>query len=334
MTMGDSTLERLDPPKLIGNVTQCAPRNIVTPYIKPCPVAVGSKILVTRGKVTRSTQIKDAMELLTNARVLEHMMRGSHPHGIKLLPGDGNSLNVNATKISTGIEVYYRHPQRFIKWWGKAVGQVEGGGCRAMKKHSPKPQVLDRLDYSLPDPKHKWQNSGWEFALRVKTYGVSICVHFVRSQAVKKAEELPVIGLDVGGVHGPVFEEWRLYVVAYHQLRLQTRRALGDATNLLTFRSLITHGNAQHWAAVNEWVYEDGDAQPDVDAAPRPCIGEIMQRPLELCSWNDRESLPPVGKEYQQGYQRVNDRLPKGRQRLHRAAEYWRGIDGQARNNP
>ncbi|KAJ9511184.1 hypothetical protein QJQ45_013260 [Haematococcus lacustris] len=62
-------------------------------------------------------------------------------------------------------------------------------------------------------------------------------------------------------------------------------------------------------------------------------IGESTQRPLELCSWKDREALPPVGKEYQQGYKRVNDRLPKVRQRLHRAAEYRRGIDGRARNN-
>ncbi|KAJ9505414.1 hypothetical protein QJQ45_006664 [Haematococcus lacustris] len=62
-------------------------------------------------------------------------------------------------------------------------------------------------------------------------------------------------------------------------------------------------------------------------------IGESMQRPLELCSWKDREALPPLGKEYQQGYKRVNDQLPKVRQRLHRAAEYRRGIDGRARNN-
>ncbi|KAJ9506412.1 hypothetical protein QJQ45_004912 [Haematococcus lacustris] len=40
-----------------------------------------------------------------------------------------------------------------------------------------------------------------------------------------------------------------------------------------------------------------------------------------------------ASKEYQPGYKRVNDRLPKARQRLHRAAEYRRGIDGQARNN-
>ncbi|KAJ9508574.1 hypothetical protein QJQ45_012136 [Haematococcus lacustris] len=44
---------------------------------------------------------------------------------------------------------------------------------------------------------------------------------------------------------------------------------------------------------------------------PRLRIGESMQRPLELCSWKDREALPPIGKEYQQGYKRVNDRRPK-----------------------
>ncbi|KAJ9508590.1 hypothetical protein QJQ45_012130 [Haematococcus lacustris] len=62
-------------------------------------------------------------------------------------------------------------------------------------------------------------------------------------------------------------------------------------------------------------------------------IGESMQRPLELCSYEGSEALPTVGTEYQQGYKRVNDRLPKARQRLHWAAEYWRGIDGRARNN-
>ncbi|KAJ9509103.1 hypothetical protein QJQ45_001591 [Haematococcus lacustris] len=36
-----------------------------------------------------------------------------------------------------------------------------------------------------------------------------------------------------------------------------------------------------------------------------------MQRPLELCQWDDLEALPPVGEEYQQGFKLVNDRLPK-----------------------
>ncbi|KAJ9526578.1 hypothetical protein QJQ45_017662 [Haematococcus lacustris] len=63
------------------------------------------------------------------------------------------------------------------------------------------------------------------------------------------------------------------------------------------------------------------------------CTGESMQRPLELCSYEGLMALPPIGKEYQQGYKRVNDRLPKVKRRLHRAAEYRRGIDGRARNN-
>ncbi|GFH30750.1 hypothetical protein HaLaN_29665, partial [Haematococcus lacustris] len=40
-----------------------------------------------------------------------------------------------------------------------------------------------------------------------------------------------------------------------------------------------------------------------------------------MCRWEDREALPPIGEEYQQGYKLVNDRLPKGKQRLHRAAD-------------
>ncbi|KAJ9508317.1 hypothetical protein QJQ45_011827 [Haematococcus lacustris] len=62
-------------------------------------------------------------------------------------------------------------------------------------------------------------------------------------------------------------------------------------------------------------------------------IGESRQFPIELCQWDDLEALPAMGEEYQQGYKRVNDRLPKGRQWLPRAAEYRRGIDGRARNN-
>ncbi|KAJ9515838.1 hypothetical protein QJQ45_008719 [Haematococcus lacustris] len=36
-----------------------------------------------------------------------------------------------------------------------------------------------------------------------------------------------------------------------------------------------------------------------------------MQRPLEMCQWDDLEALPPIGEEYQQRYKLVNDRLPK-----------------------
>ncbi|KAJ9509512.1 hypothetical protein QJQ45_001978 [Haematococcus lacustris] len=75
-----------------------------------------------------------------------------------------------------------------------------------------------------------------------------------------------------------------------------------------------------------------------LDRDTNPClnfqrIGESKQRPLELCSYEGLMALPPVGNEYQQGYKRVDDRLPKVRQKLHRAAEYRRGIDGRARSN-
>ncbi|KAJ9534290.1 hypothetical protein QJQ45_007037 [Haematococcus lacustris] len=139
-------------------------------------------------------QIKNAMELLTNATVLEHMMRGPHHRNIRLLPGeeavfeqpssawpvamlkqqdevhltgDGNSLNANATKIITSITEYYRHPGRFIKWWGKAVGVVEGGFSRAAQKHLPQ-LVLGRV---MAKKKRKGT---------IETDSVSVCVHYTR----------------------------------------------------------------------------------------------------------------------------------------------------------
>ncbi|KAJ9526558.1 hypothetical protein QJQ45_017673 [Haematococcus lacustris] len=104
-------------------------------------------------------QIKNAMELLTKACVIEHMMRGPHHRGTRLLhgevavfeqpssawpvamlkeldevhlTGDGNSLNANATNIITSIKEFYRHPGRFINKWGKAVGVVEEGFRRKL----------------------------------------------------------------------------------------------------------------------------------------------------------------------------------------------------------
>ncbi|KAJ9509521.1 hypothetical protein QJQ45_001965 [Haematococcus lacustris] len=66
-----------------------------------------------------------------------------------------------------------------------------------------------------------------------------------------------------------------------------------------------------------------------LDRDTNPClnfqrIGESMQRPLEL--YEGLMALPPIGKEYQQGYKLVHDRLPKVKQRLHRAAEYRRAL--------
>ncbi|KAJ9522047.1 hypothetical protein QJQ45_005104 [Haematococcus lacustris] len=157
--------------------TRSSPRTAAAPAQLPPPVQLGiwdPQLLA---------QIKDAMELLTKASVLEHLMRGPHHLGIRLLPGevaafeqpssawpvamlqqldeehltgDGNSLNANATKVITSIQEFYRHPGRFIGLWCKAVGVVEEGFSRTMKKHFPQ-LVLGRLDYSLPDRQHKWR---------------------------------------------------------------------------------------------------------------------------------------------------------------------------------
>ncbi|KAJ9522299.1 hypothetical protein QJQ45_008128 [Haematococcus lacustris] len=157
--------------------TRPPPRTAAAPAQLPPPVQLGiwdPQLLV---------QFRNAMELLTTARVLEHLMRGPHHHGIRLLPGevavfeqpssawpiamlkeldeehllgDLNTLNANATTIITSISEFYRHPGRFISWWCKAFGVVEGGVSRAMKKHFPQ-LVLGRLDYSMPDREHKWR---------------------------------------------------------------------------------------------------------------------------------------------------------------------------------
>ncbi|KAJ9524793.1 hypothetical protein QJQ45_024424 [Haematococcus lacustris] len=619
--------------------TRISPRYAAAPAQLPPPVQLNildPKLLA---------QIKDAMELLTTARVLEHLMRGPHHSGIKLLPaevavfeqpssawpvaklteldevhltGDGNSLNANATKVITSINEFYRHPGRFIKWWGKAIGVVEGGFSRAAQKHFPQ-LVLGRLDYSLLDREHRWrlpvnsvlrqprwvaevakhrsllglearwlegvdcigkggagrlplekrvryalfvnrslegwqqhgtcprpftmlpmvgvrarhfviddrvlhgvladlgmttltraqveadslpqwqrfiqysqlQNNGWDFARRVQTDGVSISVHFVRSQVVREPVELPFIGrqltatsdfnptthiavgVDPGvtqaikaghaqrdPVTGQVVRQWEWelckgqlkHVSGLTKAKQDTARwsaaiqpqlqQLADATPAgTTLDSLHAHILALKatWDALWEeylkprwrrqrlalhhaqerviegfckkergvavflgagcfssggWkakAVRDGfrkvveqpsrpstDPRPDrlvivdefrtsrvsssvharqacelhlPDDQPRPedwvpPAGQVNQRLVRpawslrhakyvrgLQCWKDREALPPVGKEYQQGYKRVNDRLPKVRQRLHRAAEYRRGIDGRARNN-
>ncbi|KAJ9515735.1 hypothetical protein QJQ45_002627 [Haematococcus lacustris] len=262
-------------------------------------------------------QIRDAMELLTKASVIQHMMRGPHHHGIRLLPGevaafeqpssawpvamlqqldeerltgDGNSLNANATNIITSIQEFYRHPGRFIRWWCKAVGVVEEGFSRAMKKHFPQ-LVLGRLDYSLPDRHHKWRlppNS----VLRQPRWREEVVKH-------RRLLGLPATwreGQDSIGKGGagrlPI--EKRVRYVLFVNRSLEGWQAAHDTNGCLNLQR----------------------------------IGESRQRPIELCRWDDLEALPPIGEEYQQRYKLVNDRLPKGRHWLHRAAEYRRGIDG------
>ncbi|KAJ9526475.1 hypothetical protein QJQ45_009942 [Haematococcus lacustris] len=339
------------------------------------------------------SQIKDAMELLTTARVLEHLMRGPHHSGIKLLPaevavfeqpssawpvamlqqldevrltGDGNSLNANATKISTSINEFYRHPGRFIKWWGKAIGVVEGGFSRNAQKHFSQ-LVLGRLDYSLPDREHRWRlpvNS----VLRQPRWVAEVAKHRndMTNDQPRPEDWVPPAGQVNQRLVRPA---WSLRHAKYvrgmqwcHQVPPNPPAPPpaqapppapppaqdpppapaqdpppapppaqapppppAQAQPLPAAPGPVPPPQAPSWG---RWLDRDTNACFNFQR-----IGESTQRPLELCSWKDREALPPVGKEYQQGYKRVNDRLPKVRQRLHRAAEYRRGIDGRARNN-
>ncbi|KAJ9529511.1 hypothetical protein QJQ45_013864 [Haematococcus lacustris] len=289
--------------------TRTSPRS-AAPAQPPPPVPLNildPKLLV---------QIRDAMELLTKASVLEHLMRGPHHSGIKLLPaevavfeqpssawlismlkqldeehlrGDGNTLNANATTIITSIQEFYRHPGRFIGWWCKAFGVVEGGFSRTMKKHFPQ-LVLGRLDYSQPDPQHRWR--------------------------------LPANSM----LRQPRWKE----EVAKHRPPPPPAQAPPPPPPAQAQPLPAAPGPAPPPQAPpgGRWLDRDTNGCLNLQR-----IGESRQRPRELCRWDDLEALPPVGREYQQGYKRVNDRLPKGRQWLHRAAEYRRGIDGRARNN-
>ncbi|KAJ9509035.1 hypothetical protein QJQ45_001515 [Haematococcus lacustris] len=257
-------------------VTRNSPRTAAAPAQLPPPVQLNiwdPQLLA---------QIRDAMELLTNASVLEHLMRGPHHRGIRLLPGevavfeqpssawpvamlkqldevhltgDGNSLNSNATTIITSINEFYRHPGRFINKWVKAVGVVGGGFSREMKKNFP------QLDPPAPPP----------------AQGPPPPPAQEPPPPAQDQPPAPAAPCPVPRPQGPPWGRW-------------------------------------------------------LDRDTNPClhfqrIGESRQRPIELCSYKGLMSLPPVGKEYQQGYKLVNDRLPKVKQRLHRAAEYRRVLE-------
>ncbi|KAJ9508011.1 hypothetical protein QJQ45_021346, partial [Haematococcus lacustris] len=361
--------------------TRSSPRTAAAPAQLPPPVQLGiwdPQLLA---------QIRDAMELLTKASVIEHMMRGPHHHGIRLLPGevaafeqpssawpvamlqlldeehltgDGNSLNANATNIITSIQEFYRHPGRFIRWWCKAVGVVEEGFSGAMKKHFPQ-LVLGRLDYSLPDRQHKWRLPA-NSMLRQPRWKEEVAKH-------RRLLGLPATwregqdSIGKGGA-GRLPLEKRVRYVLFVNRSLEGWQAAHDTCprpfTMLPMVGAPPPAPAQDPPAPAPAQAPPAQAPPPappaqaqpLPAAPGPApppqappggrwldrdtnaclnfqrIGESMQRPLELCSWDDLEALPPIGKEYQQRYKRVNDRLPKGRQWLHRAAEYRRGIDG------
>ncbi|KAJ9507927.1 hypothetical protein QJQ45_021274, partial [Haematococcus lacustris] len=191
--------------------TRISPRTAAAPAQLPPPVQLGiwdPQLLA---------QIRDAMELITKASVIEHLMRGPHHHGIRLLP-------------------------------------AQDPPAPAPAQAPPPPPPAQAPPAQAPPPAPPAQ-----------------------------AQPLPA--------------------------------APGPAPR----------PQAPPWG---RWLDRDTNGCLNLQR-----IGESRQRPIELCQWDDLEALPPVGSEYQQRYKRVNDRLPKGRQWLHRAAEYRRGIDGRARNN-
>ncbi|KAJ9508563.1 hypothetical protein QJQ45_012100 [Haematococcus lacustris] len=226
------------------------------------------------------------------------------------------------------------------------------------------------------------QNSGWDFARRVETDGVSISVHFVRSEALKETVALPFIGrqltatsdfnphnhiaagVDPGvtqaikaahaqrhPVTGRVLRRWEWELTkgqlkhdsGLTKAKRDTARCPGPPAQALSAQAPPPTAPAQDQppAQAPPGPVPQPQAPPWgrwLDRDTNPClnfqrIGESMQHPLELCSYEGLEALPAVGTEYQQGCKRVNDRLPKGSQRLHQAAEHRRGIDGWARNN-
>ncbi|KAJ9529242.1 hypothetical protein QJQ45_007932 [Haematococcus lacustris] len=399
--------------------TRSSPRTAAAPTQLPPPVQLDiwdPQLLA---------QIKDAMELLAKASVIEHMMRGPHHRGIRLLPGevavfeqpssawpvamlkqldevhligDGNSLNVNATTSITSIKEFYRHPGRLIKKWGEAMGVVGGGFSREVKKHFPQ-LVLGRLDYSQPDPKHRWRlpaNSVLRQLERKEEVVMHQHYHQERGVAVylgaglARPDRLVIVDefrttRVSSSVHARQACELHLpndrprpadWVPPAGQVNQRLLRPAWSLRHSKDVRGLkwchevppnppppppALHPPAQDPPPPAQDppppppaqeppppAQDQPPAQAPPGPAPRPQApswGRWLDRdttpastssalgPLELCSYEGLKALPPIGKEYQQGYKRVNDRLPKVKQRLHRAAEYRRGIDGRARNN-
>ncbi|KAJ9510817.1 hypothetical protein QJQ45_027770 [Haematococcus lacustris] len=418
--------------------TRHSPRSAAPPAQLPPPVQLDVE------DPSLLPQIKAAMDLLTNATVQEHLMRGPHHSRIRLLPGevavfeqpssawpvaklqeldqvhlqgDNNSLNANATKITTSITEFYRHPQRFINTWAKAVGVVGGGFSKEAKKHFLKQRLaLHHAQERVIDAFCKKVVNGMKWVSRQHYHqerGVAVFLgagNFsqggwkagaVRAGFRKVVEQPSRPSTEPRPDRLVIVDEYRTSRVSSSvharqpcELHLPDDRPRPadwvPPAGQVNHRLLRPAWSVRHAKCVRglKWCHEvppnppppppppaplaqdppapaqepppapppaqdQPPAQPPpgpvqrpqapswgrwLDRDTNPClnfqrIGESMQRPLELCSWTDLRALPPVGKEYQQRYKLVNDRLPKVKQRLHRAAEYRRGIDGRARNN-
>ncbi|KAJ9511850.1 hypothetical protein QJQ45_004557 [Haematococcus lacustris] len=144
-------------------------------------------------------------------------------------------------------------------------------------------------------------------------------------QACRKVVERANIGKPTARLPGKV--------VTVDEFRTSREHHQGDDNTLTLMRRFLAKKDAPvadaavHAAAPCQLTRAKVAPSSGHVAAAPPVVHVVRDR------WDDLEALPPIGKEYQQRYKLVNDRLPKGRQWLHRAAEYRRGIDGRARNN-
>ncbi|GFH08099.1 hypothetical protein HaLaN_03010 [Haematococcus lacustris] len=222
----------------------------------------------------------DGMELLTKASVLEHLMRGPHHCGIKLLPsevavfeqpssawliamlkeldeehlrGDLNTLNANATTIITSIQEFYRHPGRFIRLWCKADAvwarqrlRLYGAHDRALK------QFFKTLDEDMAE-------------VSMERHG-----HASSQEATLAAASEP----------GPSTPP-----PAKRSKRTKAEQAAEPTQPTKAAK-------AKPAPQPGRWLDWDCNAALNMQR-----IGESRWRPLELCYWPDQGALPAKGKE-------------------------------------
>ncbi|KAJ9507292.1 hypothetical protein QJQ45_006265 [Haematococcus lacustris] len=363
-------------------------------------------------------QIRDAMELITKASVQEHLMRGPHHHGIRLLPA--SELSKGQLKHDSGLT---KAKQDTARWSAAIQPQL-----LQLAAATPAGTTLGCLHAHVLALKATW-DALWEEYLKPRWRRQRLALHHAQERVIEAFCKKVVNGMkwvsrhhyhqergvavflgagnfSQGGwkagavragfckvVEQPsrpsadprpdrlvIVDEFRTSRVSssvharqpceLHLPPNQPRPAdwvpPAGQVNPRLVRPAWSLRHAKYVRGLS-WCHQAPPAQapppaPPAQAQPLPAapgpapppqappwgrwldrdtngclnlqrIGESRQRPIELCQWDDLEALPPIGKEYQQRYKRVNDRLPKGRQWLHRAAEYRRGIDGRARNN-